>query len=128
MDLNTKLVTVSGEQLDDATLRSAIEETGYSARGGRCVRRTGSIRPGSAETDPRGAEALGMSGEEMGMQHDASVLRDADTDDVDAMFASMMIDHHRGAVAIAELAQWRSRRDEIRQLADDQRRRSARSA
>jgi len=72
---------------------------------------------GSAEIDPRGAEALGMSAAQMGMQHDASALHDAE--DVDAMFASMMIDHHRGAVAMAEQAQRRSQRDEIRQLADE---------
>ena len=31
VDLDTKLVTVTGEQLDDETLRAAIEEAGYEA-------------------------------------------------------------------------------------------------
>lgn len=30
VDLRTKLVTVRGEQLDDAALRSAIDEAGYA--------------------------------------------------------------------------------------------------
>jgi uncharacterized protein (DUF305 family) len=70
---------------------------------------------GSADIDPAGADALAMSAEEMGMHHDASALHDAE--DVDAMFASMMIDHHLGAVAMARLAEQRSEREEIRRLA-----------
>jgi copper chaperone len=31
VDLDTKLVTVTGEHLDDETLRAAIEEAGYEA-------------------------------------------------------------------------------------------------
>jgi copper chaperone CopZ len=31
VDLATKLVTVTGESLDDAALRAAIEEAGYEA-------------------------------------------------------------------------------------------------
>ena len=31
VDLNTKLVTVRGHDLDDAALRAAIEEAGYEA-------------------------------------------------------------------------------------------------
>lgn len=31
VDLDTKLVTVTGERLDDQQLRSAIEEAGYEA-------------------------------------------------------------------------------------------------
>jgi copper chaperone len=31
VDLETKLVTVTGERLDDAALREAIEEAGYEA-------------------------------------------------------------------------------------------------
>ena len=31
VDLDTKLVTVSGESLDDRALRAAIEEAGYEA-------------------------------------------------------------------------------------------------
>ncbi len=32
VDLNTKLVTVRGRDLDDETLRGAIDEAGYDAR------------------------------------------------------------------------------------------------
>jgi copper chaperone len=32
VDLKTKEVVVSGEDLDDATLRAAIEEAGYEAK------------------------------------------------------------------------------------------------
>ena len=70
---------------------------------------------GSADIDPDGAAALGLSQSEMGMQHDSSAL--ADVADIDAMFASMMIDHHDGAIAMAELAGERSERQEIRDLA-----------
>jgi copper chaperone CopZ len=31
VDLDTKLVTVTGEQLDDEALRAAIEQAGYEA-------------------------------------------------------------------------------------------------
>ena len=31
VDLDTKLVTVNGSELDDAALRAAIEEAGYQA-------------------------------------------------------------------------------------------------
>jgi len=31
VDLDTKLVTVTGENLDDAALRAAIEDAGYEA-------------------------------------------------------------------------------------------------
>ena len=31
VDLDSKVVTVSGRELDDATLRAAIEEAGYAA-------------------------------------------------------------------------------------------------
>lgn len=32
VDLETKLVSVSGERLDDAALRAAIDEAGYEAQ------------------------------------------------------------------------------------------------
>lgn len=72
---------------------------------------------GSPEIDPEGGDALGLSDEEMGMQHDASALETAD--DVDAAFATMMIDHHKGAIQMAELALERTQREEIRQLAEE---------
>jgi copper chaperone len=33
VDLESKIVTVRGAQLDDATLRAAIEDAGYEAEG-----------------------------------------------------------------------------------------------
>ncbi len=70
---------------------------------------------GSAEIDPRGADELGFSKDEMGMSHDASELTSAR--DVDAAFAAMMIDHHEGAVRMAKLALDRSGRAPLRRLA-----------
>jgi uncharacterized protein (DUF305 family) len=71
---------------------------------------------GSPEIDPNGADSLGLSMDEMGMQHDAADLSNAD--DVEATFATMMIDHHNGAIAMAELARTKGQHAEIRELAD----------
>lgn len=70
---------------------------------------------GSSTVDPDGAAALGMSDDEMGMSHDPDALLNAS--DVDAEFAAMMIDHHEGAIAMAELALERAERAEIKDLA-----------
>lgn len=70
---------------------------------------------GSAEIDPQGAAALGMSEDEMGMVHEPDALLNAA--DPDAQFAAMMIDHHEGAVAMAKLALERAEREEIKELA-----------
>jgi len=48
---------------------------------------------GSRVVDPQGAQSLGLSEDEMGMQHEADF---SSVDDVDQAFAAMMIDHHRG--------------------------------
>lgn len=72
---------------------------------------------GSSEIDPNGADVLGLTEEEMGMQHDASAIESAD--DVDAAFARMMIDHHNGAIEMAELALERAQHEEIRQLGEE---------
>ena len=70
---------------------------------------------GSSEIDPNGADALGMSREEMGMQHDPADLSTAM--DVDSAFASMMVDHHNGAIAMARMALEQGEQQEIRDLA-----------
>ena len=70
---------------------------------------------GSADVDPKGAEGLGMSMDEMGMSHSAGDISNAE--DVDAAFASMMIDHHEGAVAMAQLALTKATHPQIKQLA-----------
>ena len=71
---------------------------------------------GSSEIDPNGADALGMSMEEMGMQHDPAAMDDAM--DVNTAFASMMIDHHNGAIAMAEMALEHAEHPQIRELAE----------
>jgi uncharacterized protein (DUF305 family) len=71
---------------------------------------------GSRELDPEGAEALGLSEEEMGMHHDSSALEHAD--DVDAEFAAMMVDHHEGAITMARLALDRAEHRELEELAE----------
>ena len=70
---------------------------------------------GSAEIDPEGAAALAMSEDEMGMTHDPDAL--LNSGEVDKDFAVMMIDHHEGAVAMAELALDRAEHEELRRLA-----------
>lgn len=71
---------------------------------------------GSGEIDPNGADALGLSEEQMGMQHEGFDF--SSSDDVNADFASMMIDHHNGAIAMARLAQDRGEHSAVRELAD----------
>jgi len=70
---------------------------------------------GSARIDPSGADDLGLSERERGMDHDASELRRAD--DVDAAFATLMIGHHQGAVRMARLALTRATHPQLKQLA-----------
>jgi uncharacterized protein (DUF305 family) len=70
---------------------------------------------GSSAVDPRGAAELRLSEQEMGMQHvpDFSLV-----DDVDRAFASTMIEHHQGAVEMANLALERGQHPEIKELAN----------
>jgi uncharacterized protein (DUF305 family) len=69
----------------------------------------------SSTIDPQGAASLGLSEAEMGMQHEAAF---SSAENVDQAFATMMIDHHRGAIRMAELAQGRGQHQEIKSLAD----------
>ncbi len=70
---------------------------------------------GSSIVDPEGAAELGLSEVDMGMQHEAADFENVE--DVDQAFAAMMIDHHRGAVRMAQLALDNGQHDEIKQLA-----------
>ncbi len=70
---------------------------------------------GSSTIDPQGADPLGLSEAEMGMQHDADF---SGAEDVNQAFATRMIDHHRGAIRMAELAQDRAEHHAIKSLAD----------
>jgi len=72
---------------------------------------------GSAEIDPEGAAALEMTREEMGMDHEAGAI--AEADDVDAAFATAMIAHHNGAISMASRALDQAEREEIRTLAEE---------
>jgi uncharacterized protein (DUF305 family) len=70
---------------------------------------------GSSAIDPEGAAGLGMSTEQMGMEHDADVL--LRSGDVDTDFAQMMITHHQGAIDMARLALERAEHEELQELA-----------
>lgn len=72
---------------------------------------------GSATIDPAGAESLGLTMDQMGMH--TQRMDFSSVNDVDAVFATMMIAHHEGAIAMANLARTRGERDEIRALALD---------
>jgi uncharacterized protein (DUF305 family) len=72
---------------------------------------------GSREIDPMGADALGLSDEAMGMEHDAGEIEDAD--DVDQAFAAAMIPHHEGAITMARLALEKAQHDQVKMLAED---------
>jgi uncharacterized protein (DUF305 family) len=72
---------------------------------------------GSRELDPAGPEALGLSEEEMGMMESGAADLGA-AEDVDAEFASMMIEHHEGAITMATLALDRGQHEEIKDLAE----------
>jgi uncharacterized protein (DUF305 family) len=69
---------------------------------------------GSSAIDPDGGAALGLSNQEMGMQHAADF---STAHDVDQSFASMMIEHHQGAVQMGNLARERAQHQEIKDLA-----------
>jgi uncharacterized protein (DUF305 family) len=72
---------------------------------------------GTSTIDPKSAaETLDMSEDEMGMSHSATDI--ATATDVDAAFASMMIDHHEGAVAMARMALEKAEHPEIKTLAE----------
>jgi uncharacterized protein (DUF305 family) len=61
-------------------------------------------------------EVLGVSEDELGMEH-GSADEVAGAADVDATFAEMMIEHHEGAIRMAEAAEERGQHEEIKQLA-----------
>ncbi len=69
----------------------------------------------SSAVDPDGGSALGLTQEAMGMQHSPNFSM---AEDVNAAFAAMMVEHHRGAVTMAKLALDRAQHSEIKDLAD----------
>jgi uncharacterized protein (DUF305 family) len=83
----------------------------------KSAKRAGLTEPellGSSAIDPDRAAALGLTEQEMG---DAALGRFSAGEDVDQAFASMMIEHHEGAVTMAKLALDRARHAEIKELA-----------
>lgn len=70
---------------------------------------------GSRKLGPVLPEVLGVSKTELGEHGSADDV--AGAVDVDAKFAEMMIAHHQGAIAMAEAAKDRARRQEVKDLA-----------
>jgi uncharacterized protein (DUF305 family) len=62
-------------------------------------------------------EVLGVPENELGMEH-GSADEVAGAVDVDAKFAEMMIQHHEGAIAMAEVAKEHAQHQEIKDLAE----------
>ena len=71
---------------------------------------------GSRTLGPILPELLGMPESELGMKH-GSADEVAGAADVDATFAEMMIEHHEGAIAMADAAKERGQHDEVKELA-----------
>ncbi len=59
------------------------------------------------------------SGAEMTMSQMSAGLTDESGDDFDAAFLGAMIEHHEGAIAMAELAETRAEHQQIKQLAQE---------
>jgi uncharacterized protein (DUF305 family) len=72
---------------------------------------------GSRKLGPILPEVLGVPESELGMEH-GSADEVAGAVDVDAKFAEMMIAHHDGAIAMAEVAKERGQHDEVNEVAD----------
>jgi uncharacterized protein (DUF305 family) len=72
---------------------------------------------GSRTLGPVLPEVLGVPESELGMEH-GSADEVAGAVDVDVKFAKMMIPHHEGAIAMAEVAKERGQHDEVKDLAE----------
>lgn len=70
---------------------------------------------GSARVARDGGRQLGMSSADMGMDGGAGKL--ARAGNVDAAFAAMMVEHHRGAIRMARQALRRAQHPQLRRLA-----------
>jgi uncharacterized protein (DUF305 family) len=72
---------------------------------------------GARKLGPVLPDVLGVPESELGMEH-GSADEVAGAVDVDATFAEMMIEHHKGAIAMAEAAKERGQHEEVKDLAD----------
>lgn len=72
---------------------------------------------GSRDLGPVLPEVLGVAESELGMKH-GTADEIAGAVDVDAKFAELMIPHHRGAIAMAKVANERGQHEQIKSLAD----------
>ena len=61
----------------------------------------------------------GMQGMGMSMNQMSSTLATLRGEDFDRMFITLMIDHHQGAIDMAELALSNSEKEELKNLAND---------
>lgn len=59
------------------------------------------------------------SGADMTTSQMMSELQDKSGDDFDATFIASMVEHHQGAIDMAELAESRAKHDEVKQLSQD---------
>jgi len=75
---------------------------------------TGMMRMMGMETNKTATSHGTMSMADMSKQ-----LEGLTGDDYDKAFIEMMIDHHEGAVAMAELSDTRAKHDEVKQLSKD---------
>ena len=66
-------------------------------------------------------KAQGMHGEEVGMSmNEMTITLEGKTgDDFDKEFTNLMIEHHQGAIDMANLAKTNAKHQEIKDLADD---------
>lgn len=70
--------------------------------------------PGGPGSEEEAIEALGLSMEEAGMAHGSM----SSGTGVDEGFATSMIDHHKGAIRMAKIAQAQGDHQEVKDLAD----------
>lgn len=68
------------------------------------------------QSSPNNNHSATMDHEEMSMGDMSSSLHDKRGDEFDKAFIEMMIDHHQGAIDMAELIPGRSKHEEIEKL------------
>jgi uncharacterized protein (DUF305 family) len=64
-------------------------------------------------------EMMGHGNNDMGMDEMVDELSDLEGDEFDKSFITLMIEHHQGAIDMANLVNQNAKHDEIKNLADD---------